>query len=53
MQYTCPECGRVGGHPKSMKPPFCDRCIGRVVMMPSNNGKIINDHQLEIKEDIT
>lgn len=40
MQYTCPDCGAVGAHPKTMKPPYCHKCEYRVVMKPSNNGEI-------------
>ena len=42
-QYTCPECGHIGAHPKYLPAPKCDKCNYMVVMQKSLNGKIIDE----------
>lgn len=43
QQYTCPECGSIGAHPKPLKAPLCHKCEYKVEMKPSHNGKILEE----------
>lgn len=43
QQYTCPDCGAVGAHPKELPPPYCHVCDYKVKMKPSSNGRIIEE----------
>lgn len=43
QQYTCPDCGAVGAHPKKLAAPLCHKCKYKAVMKKSRNGVIIEE----------
>ncbi len=42
QQYTCPDCGNIGGSGPGHL-PLCHLCHFKVRMLPSHNGKIYED----------
>lgn len=50
QQYRCPVCGAGGAHPAEMPAPFCHVCKGRVKMVRSHNGVVLDEDLIQLCE---